>query len=84
MEEQQIFEEVVEGNDRVWQSRSGIATIERRRRLDPKDQPEGEGPVLCGGVRWNRGFESISLQRRVCELLVPKRGFRGKSLTNPR
>jgi len=28
-----------------------IATIERRRWLDPKDQPEGEGPVLCGGVR---------------------------------
>jgi hypothetical protein len=27
------------------------ATIERRRWLAPKDQPEGEGPVLCGGVR---------------------------------
>ena len=42
--------------NRSWKAassavRSRIATIERRRRLVPKDQLEGEGPVLCGGVR---------------------------------
>ena len=37
--------------ERDQNKRSRIATIERRRWLAPKDQPEGEGPVLCGGVR---------------------------------
>src|SRR5580704_10826303 len=37
--------------ERDQNKRFRIATIERRRWLDPKDQPEGEGPVLCGGVR---------------------------------
>src|ERR1700741_5054067 len=37
--------------ERDQNKRSRIATIERQRRLAPKDQPEGEGPVLCGGVR---------------------------------
>ena len=29
---------------------SGSPPDERRRRSDPKDRPEGEGPVLCGSV----------------------------------
>jgi hypothetical protein len=37
--------------ERDQNKRFRIATIERRRWLAPKEQPEGEGPVLCGGVR---------------------------------
>src|SRR3954469_20114562 len=38
----------------------GSLPDERRRRSDPKDRPEGEGPVLCGSVNERRAGEYVA------------------------